>query len=91
MKQTTIFHSDLPCEIKHAPYDKRHAGRLTKVVWDQARNTGMEPPFGLDRMSDRIVVRELKPADAKRAEVAALVQVLPPELVGRGVIQLSQL
>jgi len=71
MKQTTIFHTDLPCEIKHAPYDKRHAGRLTKVVWDQARNTGMEPPFGLDRMSDRIVVRELKPAGVKLAEVAA--------------------
>lgn len=70
-KQAVIFHSDLPVEIRHEPYEKRHAGRLTKIVWEQAQNTGLEPPFGLVRMSDRIVVRELKPADVKRLGVAA--------------------
>lgn len=70
-KQAVIFHSDLPVEIRHAPYEKRHAGRLTKIVWEQAQNTGLEPPFGLDRMDDRIVIRKLKPAGEKRAEVAA--------------------
>jgi hypothetical protein len=71
MGQTVIFHSDLPAEIRHFPYDRRNAGRLTKAVWQQAQNTGLEPPFGLDRMDDRIVIRELKPAGEKRAEVAA--------------------
>ena len=60
MKQTTIFHSDLPCDLRHSPYDRRHAHKLTKIIWQQAMAMGIDPPFGLDRMSDRLVVRELK-------------------------------
>ena len=60
MKQTTIFHSDRPCDLRHSPYDRRHAHKLTKIIWQQAMAMGIDPPFGLDRMSDRLVVRELK-------------------------------
>ena len=60
MKQTTIFHSDLPCDLRHAPYDRRHAHKMTKIIWQQAMAVGIDPPFGLDRMDDRLVVRELK-------------------------------
>ena len=42
------------------PYDRRHAHKLTKIIWQQAMAMGIDPPFGLDRMSDRLVVRELK-------------------------------
>lgn len=60
MKQTVIFHTDLPCGLRHSPYDRRHAHKLTKIIWQQAAAIGINPPFGLDRMSDRLVVRELK-------------------------------
>lgn len=71
MRKTTIFHTDLPQEMRWDPYCRKNTGRLTKIVWQRAQGSGLEPPFGLDRMSDRIVVRKLKPADAQRAEVAA--------------------
>ena len=59
MKQTTIFWrpSLRPASL---PYDRRHAHKLTKIIWQQAIAMGIDPPFGLDRMSDRMVVRELK-------------------------------
>ena len=60
MKQTAIFHSDLPCDLRHDPYDRRHAHKLTKIIWQQAMAMGIDPPFGLDKMDDRLVVRELK-------------------------------
>ena len=70
-KQAVIFHNDLPVEIRHAPYDRRNAGRLSKAVWRAAEANKLTSPFDVARMSDRIVIRELEPAGEKRAEVAA--------------------
>lgn len=67
----TIFHSDLPAEIRVDPYAKKHAGRLTNLIFARAMSAGLASPFALDRMDDRIVVRELAPADARRVEEAA--------------------
>lgn len=62
MKQTVIFHTDLPSDLRHSPYERRHACKLTKIIWQHASAVGIDPPFGLDRMDDRLVVRELKVA-----------------------------
>lgn len=65
MKQAVIFHSDLPHDIREKPFCKKHAGRMTKIIWAAADANDVKPPFSLDRMDDRIVVRELKPGGAK--------------------------
>ena len=55
MSHFTIFHSDLPAEIRFQPYHKRHVAELARYIREQARHRGIGC-YDVARESDRIVV-----------------------------------
>lgn len=61
MKQITIFHTDLPPEIRHFPYASKNAGKLTKMIFERAKAHNMPGPFALEHADDRIIVKQVKP------------------------------
>ena len=55
MNHFTIFHTDLPAEIRFQPYHKRHTAELARFIREQSRQRGIGC-YDVARESDRIVV-----------------------------------
>ena len=55
MNHFTIFHTDLPAEIRFQPYHKRHTAELARFIREQSRQRGIGR-YDVARESDRIVV-----------------------------------
>ena len=63
MSHFTIFHTDLPAEIRFQPYHKRHVAELARYIREQARQRGIGC-YDVARESDRIVVTSKVPEAA---------------------------
>ena len=63
MTSFTIFHTDLPPEIRFQPYHKRHVAELARFIREQARQRGIGC-YDVARESDRIVVTSKLPEAA---------------------------
>lgn len=63
MSHFTIFHTDLPAEIRFQPYHKRHTAELARFIREQARQHGIGC-YDVARESDRIVVTSKVPEAA---------------------------
>ena len=63
MRRMTIFHSDLPAEIRFQPYHKRHTAELARFIREQSRQRGIGR-YDVARESDRIVVTSKAPEAA---------------------------
>lgn len=63
MSHFTIFHTDLPAEIRFQPYHKRHVAELARFIREQARQRGIGC-YDVARESDRIVVTSKAPEAA---------------------------
>ena len=63
MSHFTIFHTDLPAEIRFQPYHKRHVAELARYIREQARQRGIGC-YDVSRESDRIVVTSKVPEAA---------------------------
>lgn len=61
MNHFTIFHTDLPPEIRREPVKSARAGKLTRLIFERARAQNMPGPFTLEHADDRIIVKQVNP------------------------------